>query len=358
MMKNSNIHAKTADSNSTHKFSWNWKLTDLEGIKKHRHNVFSCFACGGGSSMGYKLAGFNVVGCNEIDPKMMELYISNNHPKYHYLMDIREFIEQKELPEELYHLDILDGSPPCSVFSVAGKRDEGWNKEKKFREGQKMQRLDDLFFQFIEVAKRLQPKVIVAENVKGIITGKAKGYVHEIVKDLDEAGYDVQIFLLNSARMGVPQARERVFFLGRRKDLDLPEIKLDFREPVIPFKDVRSKKGVALEKNSIIAKMMEHRKATDKDLSDISKRLRRKYAGYTNTINSDKKPSNTITAGGTHLRMCDGMKMSKQDFVNCQTFPQDYDFGKESPQYVCGMSVPPVMIANIADEIYKQWLNR
>ena len=82
-----------------------------------------------------------------------------------------------------------------------------------------MQILDDLFFDFIATAKKLKPKVVVAENVKGIIEGKAKGYVKLILKGFDEIGYNTQLFLLNSSRMGVPQVRERVFFIGVRKDL-------------------------------------------------------------------------------------------------------------------------------------------
>lgn len=88
-----------------------------------------------------------------------------------------------------------------------------WNTEKVFREGQAKQRLDDLFLYFIAIAKRLQPKVVIAENVKGIIIGNAKGWVNQIVKGFDDAGYAVQIFLFNAARMGVPQKRERVFLL-------------------------------------------------------------------------------------------------------------------------------------------------
>ena len=116
--------------------------------------------------MGYKLAGFDVLGCNEIDPKMMEVYIENHKPKYSYLEGIQTFKNRKDLPKELYNLDILDGSPPCSSFSIAGNRDEDWGKEKKFREGQSEQVLDTLFFDFIDLAKELQPKVVVAENVK------------------------------------------------------------------------------------------------------------------------------------------------------------------------------------------------
>ncbi|XBO87446.1 hypothetical protein AAGG52_04690 [Bacillus licheniformis] len=61
-------------------------------------------------------------------------------------MDIRDFNKMENLPDELFNLDIFDGSPPCSVFSIAGDREKAWGKEKAFREGQAKQSLDDLFF--------------------------------------------------------------------------------------------------------------------------------------------------------------------------------------------------------------------
>jgi hypothetical protein len=121
---------------------WKWTMANdyppSNGIK-----VFSCFACGGGSTMGYKLAGCEVLGCCEIDPKMNELYVANHHPKYNYCEDIREFNKRDDLPPELYDLDILDGSPPCTTFSMAGDREDSWGKKKKFREGQAEQTLDE-----------------------------------------------------------------------------------------------------------------------------------------------------------------------------------------------------------------------
>ncbi|MCM1441148.1 MAG: DNA cytosine methyltransferase, partial [Roseburia sp.] len=134
--------------------------------------------------MGYKLAGYEVVGNCEIDPDMMKVYRKNHHPEHSFLMDIRDFVElpDGEIPGALKNLDVLDGSPPCSVFSLAGIREEGWNVEKRFREGQERQRLDDLFFFFIRAAGRLKPKVVIAENVKGLVTGNAKGWVNQIVK--------------------------------------------------------------------------------------------------------------------------------------------------------------------------------
>lgn len=356
-MKNSNISVRNAVSGSTD-FPWRWNLSDLNGKAKNGKTVFSCFSCGGGSSMGYKLAGYKVVGCCEIDPEMMDIYKANNHPEHSFLMDIRDFaaLPDEKIPEELKDLDVLDGSPPCSVFSMAGRREEGWNVEKIFREGQAKQRLDDLFFYFIKVAERLQPKVVVAENVKGLITGSAKGWVNQIVRAFDDAGYTVQIFLFNSAKMGVPQKRERVFFIAHRKDLKYPKLKMAFDSKPIPFSAVREPYGKPLAEDTIGARLMKYRIASDSDLSDINKRVRKTHSGFTSPINHDDVPVATITSGGYMFRMCDGLLMTDKDIVSCQTFPQDYDFKGQSVQYVCGMSVPPVMMAKISEQVYLQWL--
>ena len=310
--------------------------------------------------MGYKLAGFDVIGCCEIDPDMMKIYRQNNHPKLHFLMDIRDFAQlpDEEIPEELKDLDVLDGSPPCSVFSMAGSREDGWNVEKTFREGQAKQRLDDLFLHFINVAKKLQPKVVIAENVKGLITGNAKGWVNQIVSAFDEAGYKVQIFLLNSARMGVPQKRERVFFVAGRKDLDFPKLKICFDTKPIPFADVREPYGKALPETNQSGKLLRYRIPSDRCLQDINVRVTKKKSGFTSPINHDDEPVQTITAGGYAFRMCDGLLMTDRDIISCQTFPQDYDFMDQNVQYVCGMSVPPVMMAKLAEQVYLQWLRK
>ena len=138
--------------------------------------------------MGYKLGGFDVIGCNEIDPRMMEVYRKNHSPKFSFLEPIQEFNKKENLPDELYNLDILDGSPPCSSFSIAGSRGKSWGKAKHFREGQARQVLDTLFFDFIDLAKRLQPKVVVAENVKGLLLGDAIQYVRRIYEEFRAAG--------------------------------------------------------------------------------------------------------------------------------------------------------------------------
>ncbi len=198
---------------------------------------------------------------------------------------------------------------------------------------------------------------MVAENVKGLITGNAKGWVNRIVKAFDDAGYSVQIFLFNASCMGVPQKRERVFFIAHRKDLDYPKLRMVFNSKPIPFEKVREPYGKALGDN-LASKLMKYRIPSDRSLQDINRRVRKSGSGFTSPINHDDEPVQTITAGGYCFRMCDGLLMTDKDIIGCQTFPQDYDFMDQNVQYVCGMSVPPVMMARISEQVYRQWLGK
>jgi len=221
-----------------HRFPYNWKISDgypAPGITPNGLKVFGTFICGGGSSMGYKLAGFEHLGGVEIDKTIADIYSRNHHPRYLYVEDLRLFNERTDLPDELYNLDILDGSPPCSTFSIAGQREAAWGKEKIFAEGQALQTLDDLVFVYCNTIAKLKPKAFILENVKGLTLGNAKSYLRRIYDFLFDAGYDCQTFVLNAATMGVPQKRERCFVIGRRKDLGLPKLSLSFHESPIPF---------------------------------------------------------------------------------------------------------------------------
>lgn len=336
-----------------------WKLEDINKINKNNYKVFSCFSCGGGSCMGYKLAGYEVIGNCEIDKQMNDMYLKNFNVKYNYNIPIQELVKLKEYPEELYNLDILDGSPPCSTFSVAGDREKNWGKKKKFREGQAKQILDDLFFEYIELVDKIKPKIVVAENVKGLITGNAKGYVNLICKKLDEAGYDTQIFLLNAATMGVPQRRERVFFIATRKDLKLSKIKLEFNEkPILykEFKDVEHWKP--LNKDTKKYQRWLKRKPTDRNMADIAERIEGKRNDFNAYFVKDDEVPHTLTAGNPFIRYDVPGLESDKDIITIQTFPQDYNFNGNDPQYVCGMSVPPIMMRKIAEQIKIQLLDK
>ena len=354
-----------------YKFPYEWKLSDgypAAGITPHNKTVFSCFACGGGSTMGYKLAGYNVLGCNEIDPKMMAAYVENHKPKYSYLEPIQTFKLKKDLPEELYNLDILDGSPPCSSFSIAGNRSKDWGKEKKFREGQAKQVLDTLFFDFIDLAAELKPKIVIAENVKGLIQGDANKYVNEIKKAFDKAGYYFQLFLFDASDMGVPQKRERVFIICMRKDLagpflyqanlfeQLPKIELKFNEKKIFWRDIIDNDFKGCNLSPLDSELWEHKKNGDVDLSDISIRKRSILSRFNCKFLYKNKVANTVTAGDMCVLFDIKRTRNKRELLKCGSYPKDYNFLNNKPKYLIGMSVPPVMTAQIANNIYNQWL--
>ncbi|MBR3361316.1 MAG: DNA cytosine methyltransferase [Lachnospiraceae bacterium] len=306
--------------------------------------------------MGYKKAGFEVLGNVELDERINAVYVKNQHPKYNFCMDLREFnqIPDEKIPEELFNLDILDGSPPCSTFSMVGNRELDWGKEKKFTEGQKKQRLDDLFFVFLETVKKLNPKIVVAENVKGLILKNARGYVNAILNGFRNMGYDCQLFLLNSAYMDVPQSRERVFFIANR--CKYPNIKLSFKRPVIPFGKVRTAEGREITSPDL-KKYLKFMTPSDRSMADIISRKTGRNRRFSDVIVQDHYVSGTVTSGGSNIRGFDKSYFSDGDFINVQTFPQDYDFQGESAEYICGMSVPPNMMAHIALEIWRQWLS-
>ena len=306
--------------------------------------------------MGYKLAGFEVIGCCEIDPKMMKVYKANHNPKYPYLMGAQQFknIPNDELPEEFFKLDILDGSPPCSSFSMAGSREKKWGKAYKFREGQAKQNLDELFFDFIDIAAKLKPKVVVAENVKGLVVGKAKGYVKQIFQKFREAGYSTQLFLLNSAFMGVPQRRERTFFIANRMNR---KINLDFSEKIIPFYQIDE--GFKAKRNpvgkSIKGAAAYCLKKQTSEIVEWSKAKNGKEKFFTIKMALPNEPVKTQTATTRHVYPGKDFFLSDLEVIRAQSFPDDYNHLDIDINYLCGMSVPPFMMQRIANQLATQF---
>lgn len=360
-----------------HKFPYEWNLSDgypAKGIDYHGKKVFSCFACGGGSTMGYKLAGYEVLGCNEIDPKMMAAYIANHNPKYSYLEPIQTFKLREDLPSELYELDILDGSPPCSSFSMSGNREKDWGKDKKFREGQAKQELDTLFFDFIDLAKKLQPKVVVAENVKGLLMGNAKAYVRRIYKELDEAGYYVQHWLLDASTMGVPQRRERVFFIALRKDLAEPfmeqkdmfmsklNLDLKFKDNPIPYGYIKTDNPVinCAKTEKVYPSWAKWVTECEpgKSFSSIKNTEKSKMFNCCKVIDNRAIPTITAKYNGAAYFNSDNRHLNLHELALAQTFPLDYNYCGMPGQYILGMSVAPVQMAQISNQIYLQWLSK
>lgn len=178
--------------------------------------VISTFAGTGGSSLGYKWAGFHELLAIDFEPHAVECFKLNFPDVPVWLRDIKtvsgaEILDFCKIKRG--DLDVFDGSPPCQGFSTAGRRDVTDPR-------------NDLFKHYVRLIEELHPKVFVMENVSGMIKGTMKGKFIEIMKTLKSLDYRVSAKLMNAKYYGVPQSRERVIFIGVRNDL--------MRDPVFP----------------------------------------------------------------------------------------------------------------------------
>lgn len=340
-----------------------WTLADLAAVPQNGIKVMSTFACGGGSSMGYKRAGCSVIAANDIDPEMAWHYQHNIRPEHYFLCPINDLLT-KNLPPELYALDILDGSPPCSTFSMAGSREKDWGKEKHFREWQAKQVLSDLFFDYLDLVQRLRPKVAIAENVKGMLIGNAKGYTKMIMARFKAIGYRPQLFLVNAADCGVPQRRERVFFCAVRADIDVPPLKLSQRHRWISAGEATADLQVLTDaEHAETAPTGTDRRFYNEtrpgDFYDVAcKRLTGKASFFNHVRLHKDRPSPTFTAQIDKYNHWAQMRsITYREAKRLGSFPDDYQAKNDRiGKYMIGMSVPPKMTEAVARAVIDQWL--
>lgn len=188
--------------------------------------TISLFAGAGGSSTGYRMAGFRVGYANEFVPIAQESYRANCAP--YTFVDGRDVktVKGSEILERcgvaVGELDVFDGSPPCQAFSTAGRREKGWGDDKVYEHGAS-QKNETLFDEYIRLRDEMMPRVFVAENVSGLVKGVAKGFFIEIMARLRK-GYRVEARLLDAQWLGVPQARQRIMIVGVREDLEVDPV--------------------------------------------------------------------------------------------------------------------------------------
>ena len=180
----------------------------------------SLYAGAGGLDIGFALAGFTPVWVSELDASAMRTHdrvfeqLASERP---HLRDAKHItkqgdilaVPQDELPER-HSADLVIGGPPCQGFSVAGKMDPNDERSKHV-------------FHFLDVVERVEPKAFLLENVKALYENRRwAGIRSALIRRADELGYDVQMSLVNASHFGVPQARERMFFIGIRRGLGTP----------------------------------------------------------------------------------------------------------------------------------------
>lgn len=335
-------------------------LKDLSKIEKNWYKVFSCFSCWWWSSMWYKNAWYTVIWTCEIDPPMDRVYKVNFWEWYNYLMWVQDFknISNDKLPKDLFDIDLLDWSPPCSTFSTTWLREKARWKEKKFREWQAKQVLSDLFFDYLDTVGKLRPKIVVAENVKWMLKWNAKWYLKMIFERFEELWYNAQLFLLNGATMWLPQKRERVFFAAYRKEFNLPKLKLNFNEKPILFWNIKDKSWkIDRPLKWKLLEVYKYAKYWDNSLQAADKRYEWKENFFNSNFAYDNKVLWTIIANDWTIVWWWKRKLNTSELLLAWSRPQDYKFLDVKPEYLIWMSVPPLMMYNVSKQIQLQWLD-
>mgnify|MGYP001174504311 FL=1 len=363
----------------------------MDASAQNKFNVISLFAGGGGSSTGYRLAGGNVLCVNEFVEAARDTY-RENYPYTKILSsDIKQLTGQDFLDAtalEAGELDILDGSPPCSAFSVAGKlshstagkHSDGWGQTKNYSDGKMVENIEDLFFEFLRVAKEIQPKVIIGENVAGLTVGEAKQYFNKIQNTFEEIGYDVSAKVLDSRYFGVCQTRTRVFFIGIRNDitekigltfLNISSIFPTGSKDVIPLG--QALEGLEYDEEEV--KMLTEKFSKTAYWRDTGSKMPQNpdkvltgmdyhHKGHHFNLKrvSLKVPAPTLTAMGSNdttagaFHWSEPRKLTIGELKRIQSLPDDFKLtGKWNQKSErIGRMVPPILLKEIADSVYEK----
>ncbi len=320
--------------------------------------VVSLFTGAGGLDLGFKKAGFDIVWANEFDPTIWETF-ERNFPKTK--LDRRSIVDI--LTHEVPLADGIIGGPPCQSWSEAGAG-RGINDKR----GQ-------LFHDYIRFLKDKQPKFFLAENVSGILHPKHSEAFANIIKEFENAGYEVSQKLLNANNYGVPQDRSRVIIVGYHKNL---KKKFEFPEPQ-EYKPVLKDAIGDLRR----AKPAKEKNKTNGENGLWATNHEYMNGGFSsifmsrNRVRSWNEPSFTIQAGGRHapihpqapkMKFIEKNKrifmpgqekkyrrLSVRECARIQTFPDDFIFkytNVADGYKMIGNAVPVNFAHSIAKKIF------
>lgn len=312
---------------------------------KKQPTVISTFCGCGGSSLGYKLAGYKELLAIDFNENSIETFKQNFPEVPIWFKDLTK-INGKDILDfcniSKGDLDILDGSPPCQGFSIAGKRNVNDSR-------------NDLFKDFVRLIKELEPKIFVMENVTGMIKGTMKGKFKEIIIILKNLNYNVQCKLLNSQYFNVPQARERLFFIGIRKDLN--------KNPVFPKPNNNLLTVQEVWKDLIISKiekeeaLIKSKRQYQLFLETKEGEAHKKHFSFAKI--SRHKPSRTLTKTIGLYHYNEPRLLVESELKRICSFPDDFQFiGSLKSKYArMGNAVMPNQMKAIAETIKREILN-
>lgn len=332
-------------------FNSNWD-EELQTTASRPYQLMELFAGAGGLALGMEKAGFESVLLNEFDKHACNT-LRKNRPEWNVVEgDIAnvDFTDYKD------QIDILSGGFPCQAFSYAGKK-LGFEDTR-----------GTLFFEFARAVQETNPKVIVAENVRGLLKHENGKTLETIANVIDELGYQlVSPKVLKAIFYQVPQKRERLFLVGIRKDL-APEVEFHWPSPysrIMTLKDAL-KKGELFDSDVPDAPGQTYPPRKAEILAhvpqggywrDLPDALQREYMQKSYFLGGGKtgmarrlsweEPSLTLTCAPAQKQTerChpeDTRPLTVREYARIQTFPDDWEFaGPLTAQYKqIGNAVP------------------
>ncbi len=310
--------------------------------------VISLFAGCGGSSLGYSMAGFCELLAVEWDKNAVDTFRLNfpDVPIYHgdiAKLTVEECLRLAGIQSG--QLDVLDGSPPCQGFSIAGKRDMADNRNQLFRE-------------YVRLLRGLRPKVFIMENVSGLVKGKMKLIFAEIMRELKASDYVVSCRLLNAMWFNVPQNRQRLIWIGVQENQG--------RKPSHPMAESNATAFVKMNDAASSDWL------TDNEVYAINQHSflqKQRGNSFCYQVIEDGKPTPTfsktlIRSGSAALILVseDGRLRlpTKNEIQIAASFPLQFTFiGTRKEQWArIGNSVPPLFLRAVARHIRTEILDK
>jgi len=328
--------------------------------------VLSLYSGAGGLDLGFKRAGFDLVWANEIDPDSVKTYQANLGDHIH-LGDV----DKTSFPK--IEVDVIIGGPPCQGFSVAGYMDPSDPRSKHV-------------FNFLDWVEHYKPRAFVMENVKNLARNNRFGMVRDkLFQRAEDMGYGVKLFVLNASEYGVPQARERMFFVGILEDKPTRPPRKRGAKPTVrdalkslppygdPGNDTKVAAVITPAKNPVLRKspyagMLFNGAGRPLDLDQPSATLPASMGGnrtpiidqyqwehggdswvvdYHSRLMSGKKPLKKVSP---NLR-----RLTLEEAQALQSFPLNWKFsGRLSSQFSqIGNAVPPLLAQAVAAQLLK-----
>lgn len=296
--------------------------------------VLDLFAGCGGFSKGFADAGYDIVAFVEQWKPAIETY-KKNHPHAIHLGKDIQTIEYEIIAQWKNRIDLIIGGPPCQGFSYCGKRDP---KDKR----------NQLYKEFLRFVAIIKPKLVVIENVSGLLSMKDQSgekILHKIIEALIEIQYAVTYKIINAAQHGVPQHRQRLIIIAQRSDL-------------FPKEEHRSR--TVLEVLADIPKNCnahEHFTPTEKTIERIKilrqgERICKKFNVSRQRLYGDR-PSKTIVTKPLYIHPIEDRFLTPRELARLQSFPDGFLFcgSKIDKVKQIGNAMPPLLARKLAEKL-------